>query len=110
VNDHEHPLRRAEDHDGGPPRVFTMKQMAAILGLVALLQTVGGKFVIDSYIDARIKFHDRDPNAHAGIMAGKADIEKLTDHLERIEVKIDVNSQRLSRIEGAIATHDARQR
>jgi hypothetical protein len=103
------PRRRSEDFlEVPPPRLFSVKQMAGILGLIALLQTLGGKFIIDSYIDARIKTHDRDPAAHAGIMAAKAETQKDGEEVRRqfqtLNEKLDATNQRLARIEGSLIT------
>lgn len=100
-----HEKRRASDFEP-QARVFTTKQMFAVLAFIATAQAVGGKFVIDSYIDARVGVHDRNPNAHAGIMAQKVDAQKDGEEVRRqfqtVNEKLDATNQRLSRIEGAL--------
>jgi hypothetical protein len=87
--------------------VFTPRQMAAVLGLVALLQTIGGKFVIDSYIDKRVEVHDRSPIAHSGMFAQKADSqhdgEEVKRKLEEVSRQLNTTNERLAKIEGAIS-------
>lgn len=110
--------RRADDSNGMAARpvarVVTLKQLwgivTAILTLVTLLQTLGLKFVADSYIDQRIKIHNGDPKAHEGTIASAIqDSDRL--HRQLDELRRDINdatkamndtNQRLARIEGAL--------
>jgi hypothetical protein len=110
--------RRAEDEaftPGGIARVLTLKQFSVILGLVltivTLLQTVGLKFLADSYIDQRIKIHNVDPRAHEGAIAmAVQDSDRLHVSLEELKREIgdatkamNNTNERLARIEGALA-------
>jgi hypothetical protein len=107
------PERRHDDKGGTVERVLTLKQMTAVLAFVAVLQTIGGKFVIDSYIDSRVKVHNLDPSAHVGALVAipsaardRADLATQLDAVRRdlgeaTKAMNDTN-QRLARIEGAL--------
>jgi septal ring factor EnvC (AmiA/AmiB activator) len=114
MNEH----RRADDTGGVSSRpvarVLTLRQfstvLALVLTLVTLLQTVGLKFVADSYIDQRIKIHNGDSKAHEGTIAQAVqDGDRLHRQFEELRREIsdatkamnDTN-QRLARIEGAL--------
>jgi hypothetical protein len=100
---------------GAVSRVVTMKQLVAILSfvllVVTLLQTLGLKFVADSYIDQRIRIHSVDPKAHEGAIAmAVADADRLHGQLEGLRrdvgeatKAINATNERLARIEGALA-------
>ena len=95
--------RRSEDI---PTRVLTVPQVAALIAIVSGLQALGGGLLAQAYVDSRIAIHNRAPEAHAGIMAAKADTQHDGDEIRRqlaaINDKIDATNQRLSRIEGAL--------
>ena len=109
--------RRLDDSDGTAvrplARVITLKQLAGILAFVAVLQTIGGKFVIDSYIDSRVKVHDENTYAHMNNKAievhsvifaeMKADREAYSRRMEEVTRLANDTNQRLARIEGALS-------
>jgi hypothetical protein len=95
-------------------RVMTLRQFAVVLSLaltiVTLLQTIGLKFVADSYIDQRVKIHNGDSKAHEGTIAQAVQNgDRLNGQFEGLRREIadatkamnDTN-QRLARIEGAL--------
>lgn len=114
MNEH----RRVDDTGGVSQRpvarVMTLRQFSVVLGLaltiVTLLQTIGLKFVADSYIDQRIKIHNGDSKAHEGTIAQAVqDGDRLHQQLQELRRDIadatkamnDTN-QRLARLEGAL--------
>jgi hypothetical protein len=96
-------------------RVVSVKQLAAIVGLllavVTLIQTLGLKFVADSYIDQRIRVHNIDARAHEGAIAAAVQdgdrvhlqLETLRRDLAEATKTMNDTNQRLARLEGVLS-------
>ena len=95
---------------GGPERpirVFTIRQVTTICSLITALWAIGGKFLVESYVDMRVRtaveYHNHDADAHARKFALYAELagqDRRTDSLER---KMDALTEKVAAMSVSLA-------
>lgn len=88
-------------------RVYTTKQMLGMLAIVSGLWAAGGKYLIDSYIDEKLRsaiyLHNHDEDAHGAKLKQFVVVSEQKDRAADLERKIDALNTKLSEVSISLA-------
>ncbi len=101
---------------GRPPQVMTLKHVTAIAALFATVTgvSVGGaaRYVLDARVEALIREHDRDPEAHARLVREAERYRQVaeTDDAEkaRLQTQLDALSRDVRETREAVIRLESR--